>query len=183
MATVDLHVHTTWSDGRLTPREVIQEAAKLGLSAIAVTDHDVVGGLDEAAEAAAEVGIDLVPAVELTAGWRGRTVHMLGYFIDPYHVGLQSALARAEAASRTHVEAVLEELARQGEPLSTEGLDQYRTRYPCGASLVLAMVERGMLRRLPEPWRALRMAAAEPRVLSAEQAIELIHQAGGVTAL
>ncbi len=90
MATVDLHVHTTWSDGRLTPREVIQEAAKLGLSAIAVTDHDVVGGLDEAAEAAAEVGIDLVPAVELTAGWRGRTVHMLGYFIDPYHVGLQA---------------------------------------------------------------------------------------------
>lgn len=183
MTTVDLHVHTTWSDGRLSPREVIQEAAKLGLSAVAVADHDVVGGLDEAAEAAADVGIELVPAVELTAGWRGRTVHVLGYFIDPRHAELAMALERSEAASRRHVDAVLAELARQGEPLSAVALDQYRTRYPCGASLVFAMVERGMLRRLPEPWRALRMAAAEPRVFSAEQTIELIHQAGGAAVL
>ena len=91
---VDLHLHTTWSDGRWEPRRVVDEAAAHGLAAIAVTDHDVVDGLAEARKAADEHGIAFLDGVELTADWDGRTVHMLGYGIDPADPTLVAALDR-----------------------------------------------------------------------------------------
>src|SRR5688500_4080828 len=89
---VDLHLHTTWSDGRWAPRQVVEEAAQLGLAAIAITDHDVIGGLAEAEQVAREHGIAFLPGVELTADWNGKTVHMLGYGIDPVNETLVAAL-------------------------------------------------------------------------------------------
>lgn len=180
---VDLHLHTTWSDGRWEPRRVVDEAAAQGLSAIAVTDHDVLGGLAEAAEAARAHGIAFLPGIELTADWDGRTVHILGYGIDPESQTLTAALARGRALMAAHVEEVLAALERAGSPLSQEDLTRYRVRYASGAALVLAMVERGILRKAADGRGLLRLASQEPRAYTAAEAIDLIHQAGGIAAL
>ena len=75
----DLHTHSLVSDGTTTPTQVVRAAAEAGLTGLALTDHDTGGGLDEAAAAAREVGVDLVPGVEISTSLRGRSVHLLGY--------------------------------------------------------------------------------------------------------
>ena len=181
--TVDLHLHTSWSDGRWEPRRVVEEAAARGLTAISITDHDVIGGLAEAEQAAAEHGISFLAGVELTADWNGRTVHMLGYGIDPTETVLVDALERGRAQMAEHVATVLDALQKAGTPLSPEDLAQYRARYARGATLIMAMVQRGILRKASDGAALLRLASREPRAYSAAQAIELIHAAGGVAAL
>jgi predicted metal-dependent phosphoesterase TrpH len=155
------------------------------LSAIAITDHDVLSGLDEAVACAPE-GLEVVPGIEMTASWQGpRAIHILGYFVDPTNAALRSALRRAEDAMAHHVDTVLEEVRRVGGALERRDLDRYRHRYAGGAALVLGMLERGVLRGAPAGtgMRLLRMAAAEPRAYSAVEAIQLIHGAGGVASL
>jgi predicted metal-dependent phosphoesterase TrpH len=182
---VDLHVHTTASDGRLSPSDVVKAAGKRGLRAVAITDHDVVSGLDEAL-AAASPDLEVVPGIEMTAQWQGpRAVHVLGYFIDPADAHLTAALLRAQRLMGRHVDAVLDEIRDVGGKLERQDLDRYRHRYAGGAALVLGMLERGVLRGAPAGtgMRLLRMAAAEPRAYSVADAIQLIHQAGGVASL
>jgi 3',5'-nucleoside bisphosphate phosphatase len=180
---VDLHLHTTHSDGRWGPRRVVEEAAARGIAAVAVTDHDVLGGLDDAASAADEHGIAFVPGVELTADWGGRTVHILGHGIDPSNAGLRGALARAEREMGLHVARVLAALAGAGTPIEPAALEKYRVKYAGGATLVLAMVEQGVLRRAADPGALLRLAGREPRAYTAAEAIALVHGAGGLASL
>jgi 3',5'-nucleoside bisphosphate phosphatase len=183
--SVDLHVHTTASDGRLAPAEAVAAAATRGLSAIAITDHDVTSGLEEA-RAAAPAGLEVVSGIEMTAQWQGpRAVHVLGYFLDPAEARLQQALARAQSLMERHVDAVLEEIRKAGQSLERTDLDRYRHRYAGGAALVLGMLERGVLRGAPAGtgMHLLRLAAAEPRAYSVADAIALIHGAGGVASL
>ena len=79
---IDLHSHTLHSDGQRTPAELLAEAAAAGVAVLSVTDHDTVSGLAEAARAASERGVRLVPGIELSAELHGREVHVLGHFID-----------------------------------------------------------------------------------------------------
>lgn len=79
---IDLHTHSTASDGTLTPQELMQLAAQIGLSAIALTDHDTVGGLKKARPIAERLGLELVPGIELSTDYNGTEVHMLGFYID-----------------------------------------------------------------------------------------------------
>lgn len=82
MERIDLHTHTLASDGSDTPAAVVQQAAALGLRAVAVTDHDTFAGLPEALAAGQRCGIEVVPGVELSTVWGGEEVHLLGYFMD-----------------------------------------------------------------------------------------------------
>lgn len=91
MKRVDLHVHTSASDGADSPEDVVRLASEAGLSAIAITDHDTVGGYDAAAAEALKRGIELIPGIELSTRCSG-PVHILGYFIDPANRELQSLL-------------------------------------------------------------------------------------------
>ena len=94
-AEVDLHLHTLASDGRLTPTQLVQLAARQGLKTVSVSDHDTTDGLAEAFEAAKEFpGLRIIPGIELSADVPGDEVHVLGYFIDPSDEELQSELTR-----------------------------------------------------------------------------------------
>jgi predicted metal-dependent phosphoesterase TrpH len=182
---IDLHVHTTASDGRLSPAEAVAAAAERNLSAVAITDHDVLSGLDEA-RAAAPPSLEVVPGIEMTANWEGpRAVHVLGYFVDAQNAALRCALTRAESLMERHVDAVLREIRDAGGILERQDLDRYRHRYAGGAALVLGMLEHGVLRGAPPGtgMRLLRMAAAEPRAYTVSEAIDLIHNSGGVASL
>jgi predicted metal-dependent phosphoesterase TrpH len=182
---IDLHVHTTASDGRLSPIEAVRAAAERGLTAIAITDHDVLSGLDEAFDAAPP-GLEVVPGIEMTAAWEGpRAIHVLGYFIHAANPQLQAALSKAQRAMERHVDTVLAAIRAVGQTLERGDLDRYRHRYAGGAALVLGMLEHGVLRGAPPGtgMRLLRLAAAEPRAYTVGEAVALIHQAGGVASL
>ena len=182
---IDLHVHTSFSDGRLSPATTVSEAARRGLRAVAITDHDVVGGLVEAQRAAPN-GLEVVPGIEMTARWESaRAVHVLGYFVDPDDSGLNAALERARRLMEQHVDRVLEEIRASGRRLELADLARYRHRYAGGAALVLGMIERGVLRggKPGTGMRLLRLVADEPRAYDVADAVRLIHGAGGVASL
>src|SRR5580692_7671752 len=88
---VDLHLHTTFSDGTYTPAEVVDLARRSGLSCIAITDHDTLAGIAPTQQAAG-VALDVVTGVEITTEWRNQEIHLLAYFFDPGHSGLNAAL-------------------------------------------------------------------------------------------
>jgi len=93
---IDLHVHSTASDGSFTPTELVRMAKDLGLRAMAISDHDTIGGVAEGLTAGEKIGLEVVPGVELSTDLRGKTVHMLGYFFDPQHKGFHEKLAWAQ---------------------------------------------------------------------------------------
>ena len=89
---IDLHIHTTASDGSFSPSEAVALAEKAGLKAIAITDHDTADGLEEASAAAMEREIELVRGIELSLDYKGRGVHILGYFVDTENEHLRALL-------------------------------------------------------------------------------------------
>ncbi|MEO7274205.1 MAG: PHP domain-containing protein [Vicinamibacterales bacterium] len=119
---IDLHLHTTASDGRLAPAALVARAAGLGLTTISVTDHDTTAALAEAADAAARHGLRLVPGIEITAVERARDVHVLGYFFDPDHAPFVEFLRAQRDDRRRRVETMIARLAELGMPLDGEAL-------------------------------------------------------------
>lgn len=101
---IDLHLHTTASDGALSPQALVARVAAAGLTTIAVTDHDTIAGLAEARDAAARLGLTFVNGIEITAVEDGRDVHVLGYYIRPDDVRLGTFLQaqRADRIRRVH---------------------------------------------------------------------------------
>ncbi|UHD17189.1 PHP domain-containing protein [Thiocapsa bogorovii] len=110
----DLHSHSTASDGTLTPDALMQRACASGVQAIALTDHDTTEGLAEARTAAEALGLRLVPGVEISVTWGGRTVHIVGLNVDPENVALQAGLSRLLAYRGWRAEEIGRRLARQG---------------------------------------------------------------------
>ena len=119
---IDLHLHTTASDGVLSPATLVSRAHAAGLTTISVTDHDTVGGLAEAVRAAAALGIRVVPGIEITAVETERDVHILGYFFDPDSEPL-SAFLRAQRADRVRrVREMVDRLATLGFRLDVDAV-------------------------------------------------------------
>ena len=119
---IDLHVHSTASDGSLTPRELVYYAAEKQLSAIALTDHDTVSGLAEAIAASHHAGIELIPGVEMSCVWEGTEIHILGYFVDTGSPALQDGLSWFRRLRDERNETILDNLAEDGILLTEEEL-------------------------------------------------------------
>jgi predicted metal-dependent phosphoesterase TrpH len=111
---IDLHTHSRASDGTDTPSELVRAAARAGLDVVAITDHDTADGWAEAAEAAEEVGITLVPGMEISTGHRGRSVHLLAYLPDPTSPALAIELARVLTGRESRVPDMLARLRGLG---------------------------------------------------------------------
>jgi len=115
--SVDLHVHTTASDGDLAPAQCVDEAARLGLAAIAVTDHDTVAGNAEALARGAEVGIEVAPGVEISVDHPTLTVHLLGYYPEPAAGGFRAMLDGLQHHREERNPRILARLAELGCPV------------------------------------------------------------------
>jgi 3',5'-nucleoside bisphosphate phosphatase len=111
-ALIDLHTHSRHSDGTLAPAQLVALAAERGVAMLALTDHDTTAGLDEARMAAAVVGMRFIDGVEITAGWRGQEIHVVGVGIDPSSSALQQHLARLLEMRRARIKAIGAKLAR-----------------------------------------------------------------------
>jgi predicted metal-dependent phosphoesterase TrpH len=110
---IDLHTHSTASDGTQPPAEVIAAAARAGLDVVALTDHDTTEGWAEAAEAAVREGVVLVPGTEVSCSHRGISVHLLSYLHDPAHPGLLGEVERARDSREHRAQHMVELLAEE----------------------------------------------------------------------
>lgn len=117
---IDLHLHTTYSDGRLPPRELLRNIRAAGVGVAAIADHDTVDGLAEAAEEADRLGIRLIPATELSIEHRGQDLHVLAYFVDTSDPDLRSLLRRLRRAREVRLHAMVERLHQLGLPIREE---------------------------------------------------------------
>ncbi len=113
---VDLHLHSSASDGMLAPAALVDHAANCGVRLMALTDHDTVAGLDEAVVAAHARGVVLVPGVELSVDWRGRTLHLLGLAVDPLAARLTRGLRRLQELRESRAARVASALSSSGAP-------------------------------------------------------------------
>lgn len=117
---IDLHAHSAVSDGTQSPTAVMHEAANAGLDVVALSDHDTTAGWDEARSAAADAGVVLVPAIEVSTVWVGTDVHMLAYWPEASNDALQHMLASIRQGRRARVPRMLDRLAAHGVHLSED---------------------------------------------------------------
>ena len=113
-AMIDLHLHSSYSDGTWTPKQVLQKAAEFGFKAVSITDHDRVGGIDEAIEAGNSLGIEVIPGIEITAVHRGIETHILGYFIDYKNPGLSAEIRKLDTFRTERVRDMVRLLRNHG---------------------------------------------------------------------
>ena len=184
---VDLHAHTTASDGTDPPDRLVALAVSQGLSAVAVTDHDTTGGLPEAEEAAHRAGIELVRGAELSLDWRGGAMHMLVLLAEDIDL-LHSRLAEIRRGRARRNQVMVKKLRDQGFRITMEEVAAESGRGTTGRPhLASVLVKRGYVSDIGEAFsRYLGRgcpAYAERKRLAPAEAIELAHAVGGVAVL
>lgn len=148
---IDLHVHTTASDGDMTPRECVAAAARVGLAAIAITDHDTMAGNDEAAAAGQRLGVEVVPGVEISCSHDRVTVHLLGYYPEPENPRLASVLAELRSRREERNPRIVARLAELGCAVDYREVVAVAGGGVVGRPHIAAvMVRRGYVRSLDE---------------------------------
>lgn len=183
---LDLHIHTTASDGSLTPTQVVQLARKKGFSLIAVTDHDTMGGVAEALEAGKKYNVDVVPGVEISSGVT-LEVHMLGYGISPDHPVMKAMMEDMRAARVERMERIIENLQKMGVPITVEEVEAVAGGAIGRPHIAQVLIAHGLV---PDVRTAFReyigvgaKAYVERRKMTSEQVIANIRDAGGVPVL
>ncbi len=179
----DLHLHTTCSDGSYRPSEVVDLARRSGLLALAITDHDTLGGIAPARAVAVGSGVEVVAGVEITTEFRGQEMHLLAYFIDPEEPALNAALAQARRERETRYAEMVDRLRACGVTLGPEA----RTDVPEALGrrhLAEALVKAGRVATVREAFRQyLRdggRAAVPKRRPPVAEMLALVRGAGGV---
>jgi predicted metal-dependent phosphoesterase TrpH len=181
---VDLHAHSTASDGAFPPADVIGHAYTVGLAAVALTDHDTLDGVAEAAAAGERLGVRVVAGVELSAYEGARELHLLGLHIaDP--AGMEQQLATFRAARRTRAEEIVHRLNRLGVPVTLDAVLAQAGEGAIGRPHVArAIIAGGWVRDQRDAFDrflgAGRPAFVEKHRLSIRDAIEMVHRAGGI---
>ncbi|HEY5890577.1 MAG TPA: PHP domain-containing protein [Acidimicrobiia bacterium] len=115
---VDLHSHSTFSDGSATPTELVENAARIGLSTLALTDHDTLEGIDEATRAAADFGVDLIPGTELSLQNKWGGMHLVVLWLGNTDGPLQGRLAELQEGRGSRNQSIVDELTRLGMPIT-----------------------------------------------------------------
>ncbi len=188
MKYCDLHCHTTASDGSDTPAELVRQAGAVGLSAIAVTDHDTLEGVGEAMTTGRELGIEVIPGVELSVKFHVGNMHILGYLVDPDCEELQKTLAGVQKARAERNPVILERLKGLGVPVTMAELEAVAQGGQIGRPhIARVLTEKGYVRSVSQAFELyLKKGApayAPKSILTPEQAIGVIHRCGGVAVL
>lgn len=186
MRKIDLHIHTTASDGTLTPAAVTALAAKLGLAAIAITDHDTVSGYAEANQAGRKLGVEVVPGIEISTKYGG-AVHILGYYIDIESKKLKRVLDWVVNDRNLRNRALAELMAADGLPVSYEMMQERFGAVIGRPHFAELLVELGVAESMKDAFANYVGKDKKyylPRsILSIERSIETIVAAGGTAVL
>ena len=186
MNRIDLHVHTTGSDSTYTPRQAVTLASRLGLRAMAITDHDTVIGYAEGAEAARELGLELVPGIEISTKYGG-AVHVLGYYIDPASERLRPVLDWIVSDRDRRNSRVVELMRADGFDVTYEGMKERFGEVIGRPHFARLFVEYGLAADVNEAFARFVEKGQRyyvPRtIMPIEQAVRIIVEAGGVPVL
>ena len=184
---IDLHLHTTASDGLSTPDVLVARATAAGLTTIAVTDHDTLAAVPAVRQAAVQVGIRVIPGLEITAVQNDQDVHVLGYFVEPGDPELERFLNAQRADRRRRVEEILQRLAEMGMSVEPDlgGEAAHGTGRAVGRPIVArALVEAGHARDIGDAFDRFlghgRPVFGARRGASPAEVIAVLNRAGGL---
>jgi hypothetical protein len=182
---IDLHIHSTASDGQFTPTQVVEIALKKGLKIIALTDHDAVEGISEATAAAQGTGLTIIPGLEFGLEKGVRDVHVLAYAFDPEYQPLRQKLNDMRRHRETRAQQMVENLNAVNIPVTYERVLEIADGHVITRPhIAKALIEIGVARDYAEAFERLignDCPAYVPRLkITPQEGIDLIHQAGGV---
>lgn len=185
---VDLHAHSTASDGTYSPSGIVQLAKEIGLRAVALTDHDTVAGVAEALDAGRKLGVEVLPGIEISADYESTGAHILGYLVDPDSPALQEVIDWFVAERETRNQAIVDKLAADGFPISIPELKKKFPNTMLGRPHIgQLLVEKGCVSSVTEAmdrWLWDGQPYFVPRQhLPTADAIRLIRKAGGVAVI
>jgi predicted metal-dependent phosphoesterase TrpH len=186
---IDLHTHSRASDGTDTPAGLVRAAADAGLDVLAITDHDTADGWAEASTAALELGIELVPGMEISTIHRGRSVHLLAYLPDPTYPPLAGELARVLSGRASRVPAMLQRLHRLGIEITEDDVRRASdgTAAPGRPHIADALVTLGVVADRTEAFNrylgAGKAAYVDRYAAPLEATIRYVTEAGGVAVI
>jgi predicted metal-dependent phosphoesterase TrpH len=188
MALIDLHLHSRFSDGTYGPEELAAQAQRCELAAIALTDHDSVEGCPETARACAAAGIEFIVGTELTAEQDGNELHILGYCMDTGNTRLLAQIATFQAVRQNRIREMVARLNKLNVRLSADAVFALANcKAPGRPHVARALVAAGLCRSLDEAFERFlkknRPAWVPKFKMSGAEALDLIHQAGGVAVL
>ena len=188
MKKIDLHVHSLVSDGSFKPGELAEHAKEQGLAAFALTDHDVMAGCVEAAAAASAAGVEFINGMEMTMDFKGLKIHVVCLGCDEKYTGFQSMYKKIRAIKEGRIEDIIEFVHRKGVDISLEKVQEFTymgilDRY----AVMRYLVSLHLYDRAQPLWdNYLDPAVVELGLnynITAEEALPIIHEAGGVTSL
>jgi 3',5'-nucleoside bisphosphate phosphatase len=186
--SIDLHTHSEWSDGALSPAQLIARAKLAGVDRLALTDHDTVQGLAPALAAAKKMGMDLICGVEISALWRAQTVHVLGLWVDPESAALRNELQMQLERRRDRMRQMCGRLEKLGLPGTALLRDvEGRPGVPTRTHLASALVAGGHVKTVADAFRRY-LGQGKPAYRAAQwppltEVIDWIRGAGGKTSL
>ena len=184
MKRIDLHTHSLCSDGAQVPADVVRTAHDAGLAAIALSDHDCIDGVQEAIDTGKALGVEVIPAVELSAQ-SDTELHILGYFIDIHNKKLQDMMAYALQVRDERQEEVCRKLNEQGFDITMDELrEEANGKVLCRAHFAKIMVRKGYAESVKDAFnRHLSVgcyAYSNRQALTGPEAVSLIREAGGI---
>ncbi|MGQ0751579.1 MAG: 3',5'-nucleoside bisphosphate phosphatase [Betaproteobacteria bacterium] len=189
MLTIDLHCHSTRSDGLLAPAAAVDRAAGRGVRTLALTDHDELSGLREAAERAAAIGLRFVNGVEISVTWKGKTLHVVGLGVDPESGMLMRGLERIRSGRQKRAQGIASGLEEAGIPGTLAGARSYVTNPELVGRTHFArfLVGRGLARDVQAVFKKY-LTAGNPGYVphqwaALDEAVGWIRASGGVAVL
>lgn len=185
---IDLHVHSTFSDGSLTPEELVEKAVQAGLSAMALTDHDGMMGIDRFMAACRQHGLRGIPGVEISVDFSGGTMHMLGYFMRHTDPAVADALIRLRKGREERNQIILERINKMGFALAWHEVSELAKEDVVGRPhFAQAMITKGYVKKKEEAFDKYlgkgKPGYADRTRFSVDESIAMIRDAGGVPVL
>ncbi len=187
----DLHIHTSFSDGKFLPEEIVEKSKQLGLKYIGITDHDTIDGIADLYDKGfyPATGINIIPGIEMSADSEKHEIHILGYNIDIFNEELRENLIEVSEARWTRFSEIIEKLNNEGyditetEVLTLAGASRSISR----SHVARVLVKKGIFKTVREAFNTLLERGKPCYVphfrLSVKKIIELIHSAGGIVVL
>ncbi|MBN2730846.1 MAG: PHP domain-containing protein [Balneolaceae bacterium] len=188
MGKADLHLHSTASDGKMLPEDVVRTAHQLGLSAISLTDHDTIEGIKPAQKTAREFDIEVIPGVEITTAFNDRESHLLAYNFDVTNAGLNTLLQEHKRARVQRARWIIGQLQKKGLDLDiNEVLAEAGGRNVGRPHIAAILKKKGYIATAKEAFiRYLSdeaLGTIQSNYVAIAEVIEIVKQAGGVTIL
>ena len=185
---IDLHLHSTYSDGTMTPSELVQKAAHIGLSAISITDHGTVSGTEEAMSEGSACSVEVIPGLEISVKHKGVNLHLLGYNFNWLDERLVNILDRLQSARKERNLEIIKKFQGMGIDITEEDLkNESGTGVAGRPHFARLLVKGGLVKNNDQAFsqylKAGRCAYAPRFVLDAHDAIKMLHDAGGIAVL